>query len=259
MDDGTRFGAEEAVPEHAGDAQPLVKLVNVHKSFGETEVLKGIDLEIQRGEVLVIVGPSGGGKSTLLRCLNALEDIQSGQITFDGKDLTDWDQRELRQQVGMVFQHFNLFPHLTALQNLTLGPRKVLKVSKEQAIEEAKQLLRKVELSDKWDSYPHQLSGGQQQRVAIARALMMSPKMVLFDEVTSALDPELVGEVLKVMAQLSRDGMTMGVVTHEMTFAREAGDVMAFISGGKIVEIGTPEAVLDRPANVRTQQFLQRT
>jgi len=242
-------------------AQPVVRLDGVHKSFGDNHVLKGIDLEVASREVLTIVGPSGSGKSTLLRCVNLLEPLQEGRIYFEGEEITrkGVDLSAVRTRIGMVFQQFNLFPHLTVMDNLTLATRRIRKQSRGAAEERAKELLAQVGLSEKAGQHPHQLSGGQQQRVAIARALMMDPHVMLFDEVTSALDPELVGEVLIVMRDLARDGMTMLVVTHEMQFAREVGDRLVFMDEGRIVEQGVPAEVLDRPQEERTRRFLRRS
>jgi len=233
---------------------------NVQKSFGQLQVLRGIDLQVKEQEVVVIIGPSGSGKSTFLRCLNLLEEPTGGEITIDGMSLTakDADINKLRQNVGMVFQRFNLFPHKTALQNITLAPMKVKGLSESEANAVARDLLAKVGLQDKEEAYPDQLSGGQQQRVAIARALAMKPKVMLFDEPTSALDPEMVGEVLAVMKDLARDGMTMVVVTHEMGFAREVGDRVLFIDEGKVIEEGTPEQLFGNPQNERTKAFLNK-
>ena len=240
---------------------PVVRLEAVRKSFGDNLVLDGIDLEVGSGEVLVVIGPSGSGKSTLLRCVNLLESIDSGRIFFEGTEITRKGVRlpEIRQRIGIVFQAFNLFPHLRAMDNLTLAARRIKKMARAEAEDRARELLARVGLEDKARSYPHQLSGGQQQRVAIARALMMRPHVMLFDEVTSALDPELVGEVLVVMRDLAHDGMTMMVVTHEMQFAREVGDRVIFMDGGRIVEQGKPADVLDRPREERTRRFLRRT
>jgi polar amino acid transport system ATP-binding protein len=238
----------------------MVELRGVHKSYGGVEVLKGVDLTVARGEVVAIVGPSGGGKSTMLRCVNLLEPVTSGQVLLENEDLTGpgVDLNTVRRRIGMVFQQFNLFPHLSAIGNLTLAPRKLLGMPEDQARERATALLDRVGLAGKADAYPRQLSGGQQQRVAVARALMMDPHVMLFDEVTSALDPELVSEVLDVMRDLARSGMTMLCVTHEMGFARELGDRLVFIDGGVIAEEGSPADVLDRPRNDRTRQFLRK-
>jgi len=240
---------------------PTVRLEDVHKSFGDLVVLDGIDLEVTSGEVLVIIGASGSGKSTLLRCVNLLEPVDSGRIFLEGEEITrkGVDVSAVRQRIGIVFQQFNLFPHLRVMDNLTLAARRVRKQSKAQAEERAKELLARVGLEEKAQQFPHQLSGGQQQRVAIARALMMEPHVMLFDEVTSALDPELVGEVLIVMRDLAHAGMTMLVVTHEMQFAREVGDHLVFMDEGVIVEQGKPVDVLDRPKEERTRRFLRRT
>ena len=249
-------GAEALQPE------PLLRLDAVRKSFGDNLVLDGIDLDVTPGEVVVIIGPSGSGKSTLLRCVNLLEPIQSGRIFFEGEEITakGVDVTAIRQRIGIVFQQFNLFPHLTVMQNLTLAARRIRKLPRVEAELRATELLEVVGLPEKASQHPHQLSGGQQQRVAIARALMMSPHVVLFDEVTSALDPELVGEVLVVMRDLARGhGTTMLVVTHEMQFAREVGDRVVFMDGGKIVEQGLPSAVLDNPREERTRRFLRRS
>jgi polar amino acid transport system ATP-binding protein len=238
-----------------------VRLEAVRKSFGDNLVLDEIDLEVGAGEVLVVIGPSGSGKSTLLRCVNLLEPLDSGRIFFEGDEITrrGIDVSRVRQQIGMVFQQFNLFPHLTVLSNLTIAARRVRKLTRAQADTRARELLAQVGLVDKADQHPHQLSGGQQQRVAIARALMMEPHVMLFDEVTSALDPELVGEVLVVMRDLARSGMTMMVVTHEMQFAREVGDRVIFMDDGRIVEQGPPASILDRPQQERTRRFLRRS
>jgi polar amino acid transport system ATP-binding protein len=241
--------------------EPLLRLDRVVKSFGDNLVLDGIDLEVAVGEVLVVIGPSGSGKSTLLRCVNLLEPLDSGRIFFEGTEITSkgTDVSRVRQQIGMVFQQFNLFPHLTVLDNLTLAARRIRKLNRREAESRAHVLLGQVGLEEKAHQHPHQLSGGQQQRVAIARALMMVPHVMLFDEVTSALDPELVGEVLVVMRDLAREGMTMLVVTHEMQFAREVGDRLVFMDEGRIVEQGVPADVLDRPQEERTRRFLRRS
>jgi len=242
------------------DDGTLVRLEGIHKWFDKLHVLCGIDLKIVPQEVVVLIGPSGSGKSTLLRTINVLEEPTEGQVFFDGMNLTDirTNLNEARAHMGMVFQQFNLFPHLTATENITLALIKVLKLSKGNAVERAHAQLGHVGLSDKLDSYPSQLSGGQQQRVAIARSLAMQPKMMLFDEVTSALDPELVGEVLTVMQELAAEGMTMVVVTHEMGFAREVGTRLLFLDEGVIVEEGTPAKVLSNPEHARTQSFLSQ-
>lgn len=237
-----------------------VKVNGLKKSFGKNEVLKGIDMQVASGEVVCIIGPSGSGKSTLLRCLNRLEEIQGGSITIAGKDITNEkiDINKARENIGMVFQQFNLFPHLTVKANITLAPLELGRFSKAEANDVALKLLEQVGLSDKADAYPKSLSGGQQQRVAIARALAMSPDIMLFDEPTSALDPEMVGDVLEVMKQLAADGMTMVVVTHEMGFAREVGDRVVFMDGGYIVEEGRPELIFDSPQEERTRDFLDK-
>lgn len=238
----------------------MIKVVDVHKSFGKLEVLKGINFNVAPREVVCVIGPSGSGKSTLLRCINQLERVDRGHIYIDGEELTDpkTDINAIRQQVGMVFQLFNLFPHKTTLENITLAPVKIKGVDKDQADEQAMELLRKVGLVDKAHVYPNKLSGGQKQRVAIARALAMQPKVMLFDEPTSALDPEMVGEVLTVMKDLATEGMTMVVVTHEMGFAREVGDRVVFMDEGQIVEEGLPSQIFDNPQNPRTQSFLSK-
>jgi len=245
-----------------GRMAPVIQLEGVRKSFGDNLVLDGIDLEVAAGEVLVIIGPSGSGKSTLLRCVNLLEPIQAGRILFEGAEITGRgvDVTAVRQRIGIVFQQFNLFPHLTVMDNLTLAARPIRKLPRGEAETRARELLEVVGLPEKAAQHPHQLSGGQQQRVAIARALMMSPTVMLFDEVTSALDPELVGEVLVVMRDLARgSGTTMLVVTHEMHFARDVGDRVVFMDGGKIVEQGPPADVLDNPREERTRRFLRRS
>ena len=235
-----------------------IEFDGVDKYFGETHVLKDIDLVVENGEVVVVIGPSGSGKSTLLRCANRLEEIQGGEIRLEGESISDPDAdiNRLRQRIGMVFQSFNLFPHKTALENITLAPMKVKGTSESEAIERAENLLRQVGLAEQADSYPNQLSGGQQQRVAIARALAMDPSVMLFDEVTSALDPELVGEVLGVMRTLAEEGMTMMVVTHEMGFAREVGDRIVLMADGRIVESAPPEKFFEDPETDRAKQFL---
>ncbi|MBA3476364.1 MAG: amino acid ABC transporter ATP-binding protein [Actinobacteria bacterium] len=242
-------------------AEPVVRLEGVYKSFGDNDVLKAIDLSVASGEVLTIIGPSGSGKSTLLRCVNLLEPLNAGRIFFEGEEITrkGVDVSAVRTRIGMVFQQFNLFPHLTVMDNLTLATRRIRRQPRDTAETRARELLAQVGLSEKAGQHPHQLSGGQQQRVAIARALMMEPHVMLFDEVTSALDPELVGEVLIVMRDLARDGMTMLVVTHEMQFAREVGDRLVFMDEGRIVEEGVPAEVLDSPREERTRRFLRRS
>ncbi len=238
----------------------MISVENLHKSFGELEILKGIDVQIANQEVVVVIGPSGSGKSTFLRCLNGLEEATSGRIEIAGMELTSpkTSIHQLRQHVGMCFQQFNLFKHLTIMENITLGPIKVLKKSKAESEELARTLLKKVGLQEKEKNYPDQLSGGQQQRVAIARALAMKPKVMLFDEPTSALDPEMVGEVLNVMRDLAKEGMTMVVVTHEMGFAREVGNRVLFLDGGYLVEEGTPAEIFGNPKEQRTQNFLEK-
>ncbi|NBD24474.1 amino acid ABC transporter ATP-binding protein [Paenibacillus glycinis] len=238
----------------------MIRVSELRKSYGKHEVLKGIDAEIRKGEVVVIIGPSGSGKSTFLRCLNRLEEPSSGGVYFEGRMITgkQADLNATRQQMGMVFQHFNLFPHMSVLDNLTIGPRKIKKLSKDEAEAIAVDLLRKVGLEDKRDAFPGSLSGGQKQRIAIARALAMQPDVMLFDEPTSALDPEMVGEVLDVMKQLAMNGMTMAIVTHEMGFAREVGDRLLFMDGGVIVEEGVPKDVFLQPRHARTQEFLSK-
>lgn len=238
----------------------MIYVNDLYKSFGKNEVLKGIDEHIAKGEVVVVIGPSGSGKSTFLRCLNLLETPTSGKIEFEGNDITSKsaDIDKIREKMGMVFQQFNLFPHKTVCENICMAPVKVKGVSKEQAKETAVNLLKKVGLLDKIDAYPSSLSGGQKQRIAIARALAMQPDVMLFDEPTSALDPEMVGEVLNVMKDLAKEGMTMVVVTHEMGFAREVGDRILFMDQGKILEEGTPEEVFGNPKNPRTKDFLSK-
>ncbi|HLR61379.1 MAG TPA: amino acid ABC transporter ATP-binding protein [Lentibacillus sp.] len=238
----------------------MITVKDLHKKFGDNEVLKGIDCEIEPSEVVCVIGPSGSGKSTFLRCLNMLEPITSGEVIVDGNNLNDskTDINMVRTEVGMVFQQFNLFPHKKVIENLMLAPQKVRKITDKEARERCLKLLEKVGLADKAEQYPQQLSGGQQQRVAIARALAMEPKMMLFDEPTSALDPELVGEVLEVMKQLANEGMTMFVVTHEMGFAREVGDRVLFMDEGMIVEEGDPEQMFTDPQSDRTKEFLNK-
>ncbi len=236
----------------------LIKAEGVEKDFGSVKALNGVDLSIKKGEVVVIIGPSGSGKSTFLRCLNLLEMPTGGKVLFDGNDLTDTkvDINKHRQKMGMVFQHFNLFPHMTILKNMTIAPMKLKGISQEDAEAFAMNLLKTVGLEDRANAYPSQLSGGQKQRVAIVRALCMQPDVMLFDEPTSALDPEMVGEVLEVMKSLARDGMTMVVVTHEMGFAKEVGSRVIFMADGKIVEEGEPNEIFTKPQNERTKQFL---
>lgn len=238
----------------------MIKIQGLHKSFGELEVLKGIDYEISEREVICVIGPSGSGKSTFLRCINLLEEITDGAIYIDGVKVNDpkTDINEIRKEVGMVFQQFNLFPHMTVLDNITISPIKIRGMTPKDAKELAHQLLEKVGLADKANAYPEQLSGGQMQRVAIARALAMRPKIMLFDEPTSALDPEMVKEVLDVMKQLALDGMTMVVVTHEMGFAREMGDRVLFMDQGILMEEGPPEQIFNAPTNERTKAFLSK-
>jgi glutamine transport system ATP-binding protein len=240
--------------------EPIIEVTNLHKSFGENVVLKNIDAKIHRQEVVVVIGPSGSGKSTFLRCLNLLETPQSGSIVIDGKPLLDKSTRiqEVRAEVGMVFQQFNLFPHLTVIDNIMLAPVKVRGWSMEQARAKGMELLNKVGLAEKADAKTASLSGGQAQRVAIARALAMEPKIMLFDEPTSALDPEMVGEVLAVMKALAKEGMTMVVVTHEMGFAREVGDRILFMEGGSIIEQGSPRELFEQPKHERTKLFLSK-
>ena len=238
--------------------EPLVEYDGVDKLFGETQVLYDIDLGVDEGEVVVVIGPSGSGKSTLLRCTNRLEPIQSGDIRLDGRSVIETDVNAIRQQIGMVFQSFNLFPHKTALENIALAPEKIKGLSEETAATEARSLLERVGLSEQAQSYPEALSGGQQQRVAIARALAMEPRVMLFDEVTSALDPELVGEVLDVIEGLAADGMTMILVTHEMGFAREVGDRIVLMADGRVVERTETGSFFEQPETERGQQFLSR-
>jgi len=238
----------------------MIHVNNLNKNFGKNEVLKGINEHIKKGEVVVIIGPSGSGKSTFLRCLNLLEEPTSGEINFEGNNITDnnTDINKLREKMGMVFQQFNLFPHKSVLENITIGPIKVKGQKTQDANKKAMDLLKMVGLTEKAQSYPASLSGGQKQRIAIARALAMDPDVMLFDEPTSALDPEMVGEVLSVMKSLANDGMTMVVVTHEMGFAKEVGDRILFMDGGKIVEQGTPEELFGNPKNPRTIDFLSK-
>ena len=238
----------------------MIHVNNLHKSFGKNDVLKGINEHINKGEVVVVIGPSGSGKSTFLRCLNLLEVPTEGEIIFEGNDITDKknDINKLRQKMGMVFQQFNLFPHKTVLENITISPIKVKGINKEEANKKAMDLLKMVGLVDKAEAYPSSLSGGQKQRIAIARALAMEPDVMLFDEPTSALDPEMVGEVLGVMKDLAKGGMTMVIVTHEMGFAKEVGDRVLFMDGGVIVEQGTPEEIFNNPKNPRTIDFLSK-
>ncbi|MCX7720923.1 MAG: amino acid ABC transporter ATP-binding protein [Dictyoglomus thermophilum] len=238
----------------------MIKVVNLHKKFKHLHVLKGINLEVKKGEVLVIIGPSGGGKSTLLRCINRLEEPTEGEIYIDGIKITDpsVDINKIRQKVGMVFQLFNLFPHLTVLENITLAPIKVKKVDPQIAVEKAYELLKRVGLLDKAKSYPSQLSGGQQQRIAIARALAMEPEVMLFDEPTSSIDPEMTKEVLDVIRELAHEGMTMIIATHEMGFAKEVANRVIFLDQGRIVEEGTPKQIFENPKEERTIEFLSK-
>lgn len=238
----------------------MIHVKDLKKSYGKNNVLNGINEHIKKGEVVVIIGPSGSGKSTFLRCLNLLEEPTSGEIIFEGKNITDKkiDINKIREKMGMVFQHFNLFPHKTVLENITLAPIKVKGIKVEEANKKAIELLKLIGLEEKKDAYPASLSGGQKQRIAIARSLAMEPDVLLFDEPTSALDPEMVGEVLNVMKDLAKKGMTMVIVTHEIGFAREVADRILFIDGGKILEEGTPEEVLNNPKNDRTKDFLSK-
>lgn len=238
----------------------MIRIHNLTKSFGDNQVLKGISTEIADGEVVVVIGPSGSGKSTFLRCLNRLEEADGGEIIFEGVDINDKNTEieKIREDMGMVFQSFNLFPHKTVMENITMAPMLVKGVDQKTAEAKAEKLLDRVGLLDKKDSYPNQLSGGQKQRIAIVRALAMEPKVMLFDEPTSALDPEMVGEVLDVMQQLAKEGMTMVVVTHEMGFAREVGDRILFLDEGYLLEEGTPEEVFGHPKEARTQEFLNK-
>ena len=236
----------------------MISIKGLYKAFGDNLVLKGIDLEVADKEVVVIIGPSGSGKSTLLRSINYLDVPSKGKVSIDGKELSASDINRVRAEVGMVFQRFNLFPHMTVLDNITLAPRKVRKTAREEAEKDARMLLEKVGLADKAEAYPEQLSGGQQQRVAIARALAMKPRLMLFDEPTSALDPEMVKEVLDVMRSLAAEGMTMVIVTHEMGFAREVGDRLLFVDDGRIIEQGVPKEVFEHPKEERTKNFLSK-
>ena len=238
----------------------MIKVKNLHKKFGDLSVLNGIDEHVSQGEVVVVIGPSGSGKSTFLRCLNLLEEVTDGEIYVDDELITDpkIDVNRVRQKMGMVFQQFNLFPHLTIMDNITLAPALLKKMTKEQAVARGRELLKRVNLEEKADAYPAQLSGGQKQRVAIARALAMDPEIMLFDEPTSALDPEMVGEVLDVMKDLAKSGMTMVIVTHEMGFAREVASRVLFIDQGIVMESGTPEEVFGNPQNERTKNFLSK-
>lgn len=255
---------ENAVAAIAGakpsDNDPIIRIVDLHKSFGDVDVLRGISLDIRRGEVVVVLGPSGSGKSTMLRCLNRLEEPTSGQIIFEGEDITapKVNVNKVRERMGMVFQQFNLFPHLTVRENIKLAPVKLKVMTDEEADKRALELLARVGLPDKADSYPAQLSGGQQQRIAIARALAMNPDVMLFDEPTSALDPEMVGEVLEIMKELADDGMTMVVVTHEMGFAREVATRVLFMDGGNIVEQNEPKEFFANPQHPRLKDFLSK-
>lgn len=238
----------------------MLRVKDLHKSFGDNEVLKGIDENIEKGEVVCVIGPSGSGKSTFLRCLNLLEEPTSGEVYLDDEKINDpnVDINKVRQRLGMVFQNFNLFPHKTVTENITMAPINVLKMSQDDAVKRAHELLEMVGLADKADEYPKSLSGGQQQRVAIARALAMEPEAMLFDEPTSALDPEMVGDVLEVMKNLAAEGMTMVIVTHEMGFAREVADRVVFMDGGYLVEEGTPEEIFDNPKEERVKDFLSK-
>lgn len=238
----------------------MIKVVDLHKSFGDLKVLQGINDSINKGEVVVIIGPSGSGKSTYLRCINQMEEVTSGQVLVDEVDITDpkVDINEIRQKIGMVFQHFNLFPHMTVLDNITLAPMKIKKMEKEEAEKLAYSLLEKVGLREKASEYPNKLSGGQKQRIAIARALAMKPEVMLFDEPTSALDPEMVNEVLDVIKELANEGMTMMIVTHEMGFAKEVGTRLLFMDQGKIIEEGVPKDIFDAPKEERTKLFLSK-
>ena len=254
------MSSTSAQPRATSNGERAIEVRDLHKSFGDVEVLKGIDFYVEQSQVVCVIGPSGSGKSTLLRCVNRLEEPTSGTIIIEGVDICDpeVDLDEVRSRIGMVFQSFNLFPHLTVLRNLTLAQQRVKGRSKDEAVQVARKNLEKVGLAGREDAYPAHLSGGQQQRVAIARALSMDPDMMLFDEPTSALDPELVGDVLEVMRNLAKEGMTMMVVTHEMGFAREVGDRLVFMDDGMIVEEGDPTTVLSDPQHERTQAFLSK-
>lgn len=238
----------------------MIKIENLSKKFGEKQVLKNVNLDIQKGDVVAVIGPSGSGKSTMLRCINLLEKIDSGTIKLDGVNITEKnvDEDLVRMKIGMVFQNFNLFPHKTVLENIILAPMKIKKMNKDDATQLAKKLLEKMGLSDKINEYPNSLSGGQKQRVAISRALAMNPDIMLFDEATSALDPEMVNDVLDVMKNLAKEGMTMVVVTHEMGFAKEVSSKVAFMEDGKIIDIGTPKYIFEESLNVRTKEFLSK-
>lgn len=238
----------------------MIKIENLSKKFGEKQVLKNVNLDIQKGDVVAVIGPSGSGKSTMLRCINLLEKIDSGIIKLDGVNITEKnvDEDLVRMKIGMVFQNFNLFPHKTVLENIILAPMKIKKMNKDDATQLAKKLLEKMGLSDKINEYPNSLSGGQKQRVAISRALAMNPDIMLFDEATSALDPEMVNDVLDVMKNLAKEGMTMVVVTHEMGFAKEVSSKVAFMEDGKIIDIGTPKYIFEESLNVRTKEFLSK-
>lgn len=244
----------------ANNSDVIIKVTDLKKHYnkGAIKALDGVDVEIKKGECVVVIGPSGSGKSTFLRSLNLLERPTGGTIMFEGQDISEIDVNKLRMKMGMVFQHFNLFPHLSIMDNMILAPTKLLKKSKDEAKENAQRLLDKVQLGNRGDAYPNQLSGGQKQRIAIVRALAMNPDVMLFDEPTSALDPEMVGEVLDVMKDLARDGMTMVCVTHEMGFAREVATRVIFMDGGKIIEEGTPEEIFTNPKNPRLQNFLKK-
>ena len=247
--------------DSGSNTEILLQIRGLKKDFGKLKVLKGIDLNVHKGDVIVLIGPSGSGKSTLLRSINLLEKPTAGEVLFEGRDLTKAKKNDLcklRERMGMVFQQFNLFPHLKVKDNITVAPRKVRKTEAANAEEKARKLLERVGLLDKWEEWPDKLSGGQKQRVAIVRALAMDPDVMLFDEPTSALDPEMVGEVLEVMQQLAQEGMTMIVVTHEMRFAREVGSYVLFLDDGIIVEAGTPEQLFDNPQEKRTQDFLKK-